>query len=197
MGQIRYCEPAAQVLAVALGAEVLVAVGDDLAAREHGVDVAVDLEPLPRGVIHVHVVRLLIADRGVAGRVVDHDVGIRPRTDHALAAVQPEHARRGRRGDLDPALERDEAVDDATEEQVHAVLDRADAVGDLGEVAEAELFLILHAERAVVSGDHLDVVGAQALPHVIWWPSAFDRSGVEHTHLAPSKLPHSSLFAPR
>jgi len=29
-----------------------------------------------------------------------------------------------------------------------------------------------------------------------WWPSSCDRSGVEHTHLAPSKSPHSSLVAP-
>ena len=26
-----------------------------------------------------------------------------------------------------------------------------------------------------------------------WWPSARERSGVEHTHLAPSNAPHSSL----
>ena len=29
-----------------------------------------------------------------------------------------------------------------------------------------------------------------------WWPSCFDRSGVEHTHFAPSKSPHSALDAP-
>ena len=29
-----------------------------------------------------------------------------------------------------------------------------------------------------------------------WWPSSRERSGVEQTHLAPSKLPHSSLLAP-
>ena len=44
--------------AVALGAEVPAVVDDDLAAGEHRVDVAVDLEALPRGVVHVHVVGL-------------------------------------------------------------------------------------------------------------------------------------------
>jgi hypothetical protein len=29
-----------------------------------------------------------------------------------------------------------------------------------------------------------------------WWPSSRLRSGVEHTHLAPSNCPHSSLKAP-
>ncbi len=29
-----------------------------------------------------------------------------------------------------------------------------------------------------------------------WWPSARERSGVEHTHFAPSNRPHSSLDAP-
>ena len=50
--------PRLRKLPVALGAEVLAAVDDDLAARQHRVDVAVDLEALPGGVVHVHVVRL-------------------------------------------------------------------------------------------------------------------------------------------
>ena len=88
-----------------------------------------------------------------------------PGCDHALRAVEPEHPRRRGRGQLDPALQGDLAGDDALVEQVHPVLDRADAVGDRAEVALAELLLVLHAERAVVGRDHLQVVGAQALPH--------------------------------
>ena len=49
-----------------LRAEVLVVVDDDLAAGEHGVDVTVDLEALPGGVVHVHVVGLAHADRWCA-----------------------------------------------------------------------------------------------------------------------------------
>src|SRR5690554_3547192 len=64
-------ESALEVPAVALGAEVLVVVDDHLASREHGVDVPVDLESLVGGVVHVHVVRLADADRGVPVRVVD------------------------------------------------------------------------------------------------------------------------------
>jgi hypothetical protein len=39
-------------------------------------------------------------------------------------------------------------------QQVHPVLDTGDAVGDLGEVAAAELFLLVETERAVVGGHH-------------------------------------------
>ena len=47
------------------------------------------------------------------------------------------------------------------------MFERADPVRDLAEVADTEILLTLHAERAVVGGDHLQVVGAQRLPHVI------------------------------
>ena len=67
-GHVRYwLRPRLRIAAVALGAEVLAAVDDDLAAREHGVDVPVDLEALPRGVVHVHVVGLA-ARRSTCGR---------------------------------------------------------------------------------------------------------------------------------
>ena len=47
------------------------------------------------------------------------------------------------------------------------MLDRPDAVRDGAEVALPELLLVLHAERAVVGRDHLQVVRAQRLPHVV------------------------------
>src|SRR5690606_11454884 len=131
-------------LTVTLGADVAALVDDDLAAGDHGGDVAVDLEALPRRAVHDHVVDLPPADRRVAVGVVDDDVGVGPRLDDPLLAVEPEHAGGRRRGDLDPPFEADLAVDHPLVEQVHAVFDRADAVRDLGEVAEAELLLALH-----------------------------------------------------
>ena len=57
------------------------------------------------------------------------------------------------------------AADDATVvEQVDAVLDTRQAVGDLAEVAHAELLLGVEVERAVVGRDHLQVVLDEALP---------------------------------
>ncbi|GFJ84542.1 hypothetical protein Phou_087220 [Phytohabitans houttuyneae] len=109
----------------------------------------------------------LDADPGAAVRVVHHDVGVRAGRDDALARVEAEHAGR-RRGDrLHPPLQRQLAVDHALVQQVDAVLDAADAVGNLGEVADAQLLLVLEAERAVVGGDHGEVVGAQPLPQVL------------------------------
>src|SRR5271170_882102 len=49
-------------------------------------------------------------------------------------------------------------------QQVHPVLDAGDPVGDLGEVAPAELLLLLEAERAVVRRHDGQVIGAQAAP---------------------------------
>src|SRR3954452_18212666 len=83
---------------------------NDRPPGEHGVHVAVDLVALPCGVVHVHVVRLLDADAGVAGRVVDDDVSVRTRRDDALLRIQAEHPGRRRRAQLDPAFLADPPV---------------------------------------------------------------------------------------
>ena len=59
--------------------------------------------------------------------------------------AKPEMRREARRLKADARLLEQQAV--------KSVLDRADAVGDGREVAEPELLLVLHAERAVVGGD--------------------------------------------
>ena len=100
-----------------------------------------------------------------SGWVVDHQIGIGARLDDALLSVQPEHQRWGCRGQLDPTLQRDPASDHALIHQVHAVLDAADAIGNGAEIIQPELLLFLHAERAVISGHDLQIVGAQRLPH--------------------------------
>ena len=50
------------------------------------------------------------------------------------------------------------------------MLDAADAVGDLREVPDAELLLVLHAERAVVGRDDLRLVGPQRPPQLVLVP---------------------------
>ena len=59
------------------------------------------------------------------------------------------------------------SVAHAVVQQVQARLDARHAVRDLGEVAAPELLLALHAERAVIGRDHLEVVVAQAAPQVL------------------------------
>lgn len=151
---------------------VLPAVDDGLAARQHGLDLPGDPLPLVHRVVDVHVVRL--GGQGLLGlRVVDDDVGVGARRDGALLGVEAEHPGRGRAGDLDPAAPADVPVDDGLMEQIHPVLHARQPVGDLGEVAAAHLLLPGEAERAVVGGDHLEVVGAQSAPEgglVFAWP---------------------------
>ena len=106
------------------------------------------------------------ADLGLLGGIPHHDVGVGARGDDALLRVHAEHAGGCGAAGLDPTLEADLAGDDSLVEQLHAVLDAADAVGDLGEVADAELLLVLHAEGAVVGADDGELVHAQALPQV-------------------------------
>lgn len=138
--------------------------GDDrFAAREHRLHPAGDPPALVRRVVDVHVVGLG-GDDLLGVRVVDDDVGVRAGRDGALLRVQAEHPGRGGAGDLDPAAAADVPVDDGLVEQVHAVLDARHPVGDPGEVAPAQLLLAAEAEGAVVGGDHLEVVGAQAPP---------------------------------
>src|SRR3984957_7086266 len=162
-------EPALEEPAVTRMAKVASVIDDDLAARQHRVDVTVDLEALPGGVVHVHVVRLTRTepDRRVAGRIVDDDVRVGAGGDDALAAVEAEHPGRGGGADLDPALEADPAVGDTLGDHVDGVLDGTDAVGNLREVADAQLFLVLHAERAVVGGHGGDVAGADIAPQLV------------------------------
>ena len=71
----------------------------------------------------------VVADRGVAVRVVDHQIGVGARLDDAFLSVQPEHPGRGGRGQLDPTGQRDLTSDHPWIHQVHPVLDAADAVG--------------------------------------------------------------------
>jgi hypothetical protein len=76
-------------------------------------------------------------------------------------------------------------------EQVDAVLDARQAVGDLAEVAATELLLAVEVERAVVGRHDLQVVLDQALPQLL--PVVLRPQRREHTNFAPSKpLPRSS-----
>jgi hypothetical protein len=140
-------------------AEVLALVDDDRAAGEDRAGTPGDPLALVRRVVHVHVVGLRRHRVPLFG-VVDHDVRVRAGRDGALARVEAEHARGSRAGDLDPAAPGDVALQHGLVHQVDPVLHAGQAIGDLGEVAAAELLLPDEAERAVVGGDHGEIVGA-------------------------------------
>ena len=136
------------------------------AARQDGVDLAIDHPAFPCAVVHVHVVLVVDADLGLLVRVPHHYVGIGTGGDDALLRIQTEHASRRGAAGLHPTLQRDLTVHHTLVQQFHAVLNATDAIGDGGEVAEAQFLLILHAERAVIGADDGELVHAQALPQV-------------------------------
>src|SRR5207248_9690059 len=100
-----------------------------------------------------------------------------------LPREQPHDLRRRRRRELDPAARGDAALGHATvKEERHPRLHAGRAVRDLGEVALPELLLLrqslealLHAERAVIGGYHLEVVALEALPQLVLMPRRAQR----------------------
>src|SRR5215470_4230385 len=161
--------PLSQVLAFAARQEApascppvpLPVTDDDLTARQHGTHPALHLPALIGRVVHRHVVRLR-GQHVPQRRIVDDDVGIGAGRDSALAWIEAEHPCRSRRVHLDPARDRQLAVHHTLVQQVDPVLDPWHPIGNLGEIAAAQLLLLLEAERAVVGGDDAQIV--RALP---------------------------------
>ena len=105
-------------------------------------------------------------------RVEQHDIGVGAHRDRALAREQAEEFCGRRRRQLDIAVERHAvAPHAAVVDQRHARLEARRAVGDLAEVVPAELLgepepqhILAEAERAVIGGDDLEVVGLEPAP---------------------------------
>src|ERR1039457_3838360 len=137
---------------------------DHFAAGDHRVRRALDDAALVRRVVDALVERLG-AQRELAVRVEDDEVGVRAGGDRPLLREEPEDLRGRSGGQLEEAVHGDAIPDDpAVVQEGHARLDAGGAVRDLREVALAELLLLLHAERAVVGRHGLQVVHAEAAP---------------------------------
>ncbi|KAG1647452.1 CTP pyrophosphohydrolase [Nymphon striatum] len=158
-------QAAALVLAIARGAQICVVFYDHSAARHDGVDLALNLEAFPRGVVHVHVV-IVHADGPAGVGVIQHNVRVASRSDHALLGIQPKHAGGRRCAQLHPARQCDLALQYTLVDQVHAVFDATNAIRYGAEIAKAEFLLVLHAERAMVGTDHAEIIGAKSAPQV-------------------------------
>ena len=111
--------------------------------------------------------------------VIDDDVGVGPGGDNAFARIQPEEASRGCSRHLDPPLDRNVLIDRALKKQIHAVLHSGHAIGDLGEIADTELLLLLEAEGTVVGGHHRKVVHSQTAPQLGLMLLVTKRSGAD------------------
>src|SRR5262245_53944911 len=137
------------------------------AARQHGVGGAGHLASLVRVVVDLHVERLRRQGERAVG-IENDDVGVGAWRDRALLREQAEDLRRRRGRQLDEAVQRDAPfAHAAVVDQAHACLDAGRAVRDLREIVAAELFLLLHAERAVIGGDALQIVEGQAAPQFL------------------------------
>ena len=116
--------------------------------------------------VEVHVVFAVHPDLGPSLRIPHQDVSVRAGFEHALF-LEAEHPRRGRAAGFDPPLEGHLTHHDALVDQLHAMLHSTHPVRDLGKVAEAELFLVFEAERAVVRRHNGEFVHPQAFPEVL------------------------------
>src|SRR6266704_1562315 len=107
----------------------------DVAALHHDLRQALYRHALVATVVHVHVVGLR-RERPLHPWVEDHDIGVAPRCDRALAREEAEHLRGCRRHQLDEAVEGDPPrIHPAVEDEREAFLDAGPAVGDLREIA--------------------------------------------------------------
>ena len=147
--------------AIAGATDIIAFVDHDLAARQHGLGVALHLEAFIGAVVDIGVMGPAVkgADHLFARRIEDHDVGIAADGDGALFRKQAENLRRRGRGQLDEAIERDMPLADAIMvDQAHAALDAGTAVGNLAEVVAPQFLLLLEAERAMVGRDDIERV---------------------------------------
>src|SRR6059058_966971 len=167
---------AAKELAGTLDALEFSVPNQDVAALHHDLRQALDRHALVATVVHVHVVGLR-RERPLHPWVEDHEIGVAPRRDRALAGEETEHLGGRRRHQLDEAVERDPPrIHAAVEDERKAIFHTGQAVGDLGEVAATHLLLAFEVERTVVSRDQLEVVLQQTLPELVmmrwrsqWW----------------------------
>src|SRR6266478_6161512 len=166
---------AAKELAGAGAVDEFAGVDDGAATGENGFGRAFDADALEHGIVHAHVVGLGADDVFVIG-IEDHQVGVRADGDGAFARIEAEQFC-GRGGnELDKTIRgKMFAVNSAGIHKTQAVLDARAAIGNFGEIVLAELFLLLEAEGAVVSGDDLKRVLRETLPELFLMPFFAER----------------------
>src|SRR5205807_2681571 len=97
-------------------------------------------------------------------RIEDHDVGVASDRDRSFAWIKPKQLGRCCRHNLHKAVHAEAPRrGTSTVYQAEAMLDAGTAVGDLRKIISAQFLLVLEAERAMVGGDHLQMVVLQSL----------------------------------
>src|SRR5207248_9343071 len=121
---------AAKELAGALDPLEFSVANQDVAALHPDLRQALDRHALVATVVHVHVVGLR-RERPLHPWVEDHEIGVAPRRDSALAGEETEHLGGRRRHQPDEAVERDSPrTHAAVEDARRAIFRTAQAGGD-------------------------------------------------------------------
>ena len=123
-------QPTFNELTMTFGPCVTVVLDDYDSARQDRVDLAVNNPPLPSRVIHVHVMLVVDTDLGLGVWIPDNHIGVATGCDHTFLGVHPEHACRCGATGLDPSFEGQFAGNNTLVDQLHAMLDAADAIRD-------------------------------------------------------------------
>ena len=138
----------------------------DVAALHDHLGHAPDRPAFIRGIVHAHMVGRR-RDHALDPGIEHDDVGVGSRRDGPLPRVEPEHLR-GRRGHkLHEAVQVDMSGLHAAVQERESILDRRQAVRDLGEVALAQVLLSLVVEWRVVGRDHRQFPAPQPRPEVL------------------------------
>src|SRR5205807_2137393 len=142
----------------------LVSFHQHAASGEHYVRHAFDLDAFEHRVVHAHVMGLG-ADGMFTVGIEDHQVGVAANCNGAFTRVEAKDFRRSRRNKLHKTVHAEAPfADSAGIDQAHAMFNAWTSVGNFGEVVFSHLLLLFEAERAMIGGDHLQVVLLKAVP---------------------------------
>ena len=133
-------------------ADELAIAGLDFAAHGYDAGAAFDGQAFEAVVVVIGVLSF-DADRAAIRRIINYEVGVATDRDGALARVEAEEFCSAGAGAIDEAFEIDAvALHAVGVEEIDAILDARDAVGNGGEVVFAEEFL-LEIEGAVIGAN--------------------------------------------
>src|SRR5919204_3184077 len=132
--------------------------------QKHDVRHAFYPNSFKHGVVHAHVVSFG-ADGVLAVGIEYDEVGIAAHSNCALLRIKAEEFGRCGSDKFYEPIHAKATLRHATRKnQAHSMLDPGAAVGNLGEVADAEFLLIFKTEWTMIGRDDLQVIVLQSLP---------------------------------
>lgn len=113
----------------------------------------------------------LRADRMLALWIENHQVGIASHGDRSLARIKSEQFCRRCRSQFYKTIHAKTPARYASREnQAHAMLNSRPSVRNLCEIVAAQFFLLFETERAMIGGNHLQMIARQSIPQFFLVP---------------------------